>query len=166
VSEESLPRTAVLRNGLLLIIPVMVITFGLWSALPAPYGAEAFDRGIPSWLLSAENALRLAIFGIPVVLYFGRQSEVQVRGWYVYLVGLLAYLGSYLAQIYLPASAWSSSVIGFTAPAWTTLLWLAGIGLVCERSWLALPWHRWVYLAVVAVFVTVHVAHARMAFPG
>jgi len=158
--------TAVARNGVLLIVPAMVITFGLWSALPAQYGVEAFDRGVPAWLLNVENALRVAVFGIPVLLYFGRRSRLQVTGWYVYLVGMLAYLCSYLAQIYLPASAWSGSVIGFTAPAWTTLLWFAGIALVCERTWLALPWHRWVYLACAAAFVTAHTAHAYMAFQG
>ena len=166
VIEEPILGTAVSRNGLLLIIPAMVITFGLWSSLPAAYGAEAFDRGIPSRLLAVENALRLAVLGVPVILYFGRRSKLQVIGWYVYLIGMLVYLGSYLAQIYLPASAWSGSVIGFTAPAWTTLLWFAGIALVCERTWLARPWHRWVYLAFVVAFVTAHVAHASMAFLG
>lgn len=161
---ESFLWTAVLRNGVLLIMPAMVITFGLWTRLPAAYGAEAFDRGVPGWLLATENGLRLAVFALPLFLYFGRESRLQVAGWYVYVIGMLLYLGSYMAQIYLPASAWSSSILGFTAPAWSTLFWFVGIALVCENTWLSWPWHRAVYLVIATAFVGFHVAHACLVF--
>lgn len=162
--EASSLWTAVLRNGLLLIVPPMVITFALWPHLPAAYGAEAFDRDVAGWLLAIENVLRLAVFALPVFLYFGRESRLQAAGWYVYVIGMLLYLGNYMAQIYLPASAWSSGVLGFTAPAWSTLFWFAGIALVCENTWLSWPWHRAMYLVVATAFVVFHVAHAFVVF--
>ena len=164
MSQESILRTAVFRNGLLLILPAMAITFGLWSQLPDAYAAESFNSGVPTWLLLAENVLRVAVFGIPAFLYFGARDVLQARGWYVYGLGMLIYLGSYLAQIYTPGSSWSTSLLGFTAPAWTTLFWFVGIGLVCANTWLPVPWHRAVYLSVAVCFVVAHVAHASLAF--
>ena len=166
MTREPILGTAIVRNGLLLVAPAIVITFGLWSRLPAAYGAESFDHGVPTWLIFAENVLRIAVFAIPVFLYFGGRDVLQVRGWYLYGLGLLLYLGSYLAQIYLPGSAWSTSLLGFTAPAWTTLFWFVGIGLVCANTWLPFSWHRAVYLSVAVAFVVLHVAHASLAFFG
>ena len=77
-------------------------------------------------------------------------------GWYLYFGGLVVYLASYLVQIVFPTSVWSQSAIGFTAGARSTLFWLAGIGLVCPRSWLSIPWRRAIYLVCGAIFLTLH----------
>ena len=53
---DSLPARMLLRNGALLIIPPMVITFGLWGVLPAAYGPDLFWKGIPEWLSLLENS--------------------------------------------------------------------------------------------------------------
>jgi len=164
VPKESLVWTVVLRNGLLLIVPAMVITFALWPRLPAAYGGDAFNRGVPGWLIAAENGLRLGAIALPLFLYFGGESRLQVAGWYMYVTGLVLYLGSYVALIYFPASAWGSSIVGFTAPAWTTLFWFVGISLVCASTWLPWTWHRAVYLVLAISFVVAHVAHACVVF--
>jgi hypothetical protein len=139
------PKHMLLRNGALLIIPPMVITFGLWGALPAAYSPDIFWKGIPQWLGLFENLFRILVFSLPGILYFGKKEKGQSLGWYIYIGGLVAYLASYLMQIVFPGSAWSQNIIGFTAPAWSTMFWLTGIGLVCRRSWLPLPWHRAIY---------------------
>jgi hypothetical protein len=154
----------VLRNGALLLVPPLLITFGLWSSLPAAYGPDSFNRGIPSWLLVAENILRVAVFGIPLLLLFGNRGRVQAAGWAFYCAGMLIYLASYLAQMYLPGSAWGNSMIGFTAPAWTTLFWLVGIGLVCVKTWLSFSWRPGIYISVASAFVVVHSLHAYLAY--
>jgi hypothetical protein len=161
---DTFGRRAVLSNGLLLILPPTMITFGLWAALPPAYGAEHFWKDIPAWLGLFENVFRVLVFSLPAILYFGRQDELQRRGWYLHLGGLLAYLASYLAQIIFPDSGWSTNVIGFSAPAWTTLFWLIGIGLVCARSWLRIPWSRSIYVGCAVLFLMFHTAHTLLVY--
>lgn len=161
---DSLPARIFLRNGALLIIPPMVITFGLWGALPAAYSPELFWKDIPKWLGFFENIFRVLVFSLPGILYFGKKEKGQPSGWYLYFGGLAIYLASYLAQIVYPDGAWSQSIIGFTAPAWSTIFWLAGIGLVCARSWLPIPWHRAIYLLCASVFLIFHIWHTGLVY--
>ncbi|CAG0937366.1 hypothetical protein TFLX_06292 [Thermoflexales bacterium] len=153
-----------LRNGALLILPPMVITFGLWAALPPRYSFAQFWKDIPSWLGFLENLFRILVFGIPVLLYFGRGDKTQSLGWYFYSGGLIVYLASYLMQIVFPYSDWSMSVIGFSAPAWSTLVWLIGIGFVCSRSWLPLRWSRLIYLCCTVLFLIFHTGHTLLIY--
>ena len=78
----------------------------------------------------------------------------------LYAAGLLAYVSAWAAVIAGPGSAWSQSPLGFTAPAWTSLIWLAGIGRHSR-----LPWKRyrpWMYLAAAILFTAVHTLHAAI----
>jgi hypothetical protein len=156
--------STLLRNGALLIIPPMIITFGLWGGLPAVYGSDRFWKDIPGWLGLGENIFRILVFSLPGILYFGRKEPGQVLGWYLYIGGLVVYLASYLMQIVYPDSIWSKSLIGFAAPAWSTIFWLAGIGLVCARSWLPIPWHCAIYLLSAAIFLMFHIGHTGLVY--
>ena len=155
--SDSLWARILLKNGAWLIVPPMVITFGLWGALPAAYGPAMFWKDIPGWLGLLENLFRILVFALPAILYFGRHETGQTAGWVLYGAGLAVYLASYLLQIVFPGSSWSQSLPGFTAPAWSTILWLTGIGFVCVRSWLPLPWHRAIYLCCVFFFLLLSV---------
>ena len=161
---DSLPARILLKNGALLIIPPMIITFGLWGTLPAAYSPAIFWKNIPDWLGLLENLFRVLVFSLPGILYFGKKEAGQPFGWSLYVGGLVVYLASYLAQIVYPASAWSQSIIGFTAPAWSTLFWLAGIGLVCMRSWLPIPWRRSIYLLSTSIFLIFHIGHTGLVY--
>jgi hypothetical protein len=161
---DSLPARMLLRNGALLIVPPMIITFGLWGDLPPAYGPDLFWKGIPEWLGLMENTFRILAFGLPGILYFGKRETGQSLGWYLYAGGLVVYLASYALQIAFPHGGWRQSVIGFTVPAWSTLLWLAGIGLVCVRSWLPIPWHRAIYLSSAFFFLIFHVGHTGLVY--
>lgn len=164
MSNDSLLARILLRNGAWLVIPPMVITFGLWGALPTPYSLEVFWKDTPEWLGFLENTFRVLVFGLPAILYFGKKERGQPLGWYLYVGGLAVYLVSYLLQILFPNSGWSQSLIGFTAPAWSTLFWFVGVGLVCVRSWLPIPWHRAIYLGSAFFFLIFHIGHAGLVF--
>lgn len=126
---DSLPARILLRNGALLIIPPMLITFGLWGALPAAYGSGIFWREMPEWLGLFENIFRLVVFSLPGILFFGKKEKGHPLGWYLYIGGLVVYLASYLAQIVYPESVWSQSMIGFMPlpgqlhSGWQALVW-------------------------------------------
>lgn len=157
-------KRIVVRNGALLIIPPMIITFGLWGALPVAFSPDFFWKDIPYWLGLFENIFRILVFSLPGILYFGIKDKGQPLGWYLYTGGLVVYLASYLMQIVNPDNAWSQSIIGFTAPAWSTLFWLAGIGLVCMRSWLPIPWNRTIYLSSAFIFLIFHIWHTGLVY--
>jgi hypothetical protein len=161
---DSLPARILLRNGALLIIPPMLITFGLWGALPAAYGSGIFWKDIPEWLGLLENLFRLVVFSLPGILFFGKKEKGQPLGWYLYVGGLVVYLASYLVQIVYPESVWSQSIIGFTAPAWSTSFWLAGIGFVCMQSWLPISWNRAFYLWSAFLFLIFHIGHTGLVY--
>ena len=161
---DSLPPRLVLRNGALLIVPPMIISMGLWGALPEAYSPEMFSKDIPAQLGLFENIFRVVVFSLPGILYFGKTEKGQSLGWYLYFWGLPVYLASYLAQIVFPVSEWSQSVIGFTAPAWSTVFWFAGIGLVCAWSWLPIPWQRAVYFLCAGIFLVLHTGHAWLVY--
>ena len=57
-------------------------------------------------------------------------TRTQKTGLALYGFGTLVYFGSWLTLMYPISSEWPSSAIGFLAPAYTPLLWLAGIGLI------------------------------------
>jgi hypothetical protein len=161
---DSRPARLLLRNGALLIISPMIISFGLWGALPPAYSSDLFWKDIPRWLGLFENIFRVVVLSLPGILYFGKTETGQPLGWRLYIGGLVAYLASYVAQIVYPDSAWSQSVMGFTAPAWSPLFWFAGIGLVCARSWLAIPWHRAIYFSCACIFLIFHVGHTGLVY--
>ena len=156
----SLPREAYVRNGVWLTVPPLAISFGLWGALPEAYGAEQFDAGMPAWWRLTENVLRLVVFGLPAALVVGSRAELSRMAWPCYGLGLLAYLASYLMLVLWPEEAWSTSAVGFTAPAWTPAFWLVGLAMLCRASWLWARWRWWMYLVPVAAFLAVHVGHA------
>lgn len=164
LEKDSLLTKLILRNGAILIIPPMLISFGLWPMLPSAFGFEVFWKDIPKWLALSENISRIIVFAVPAFLFFGINEPIQKRGWILYASGIILYFLSYLLQICLPDSFWSKSIIGFTAPAWSTIFWFAGIGLVCSRSWLPIPWSRLVYIAFALLFLVFHIGHTVIVF--
>jgi hypothetical protein len=164
LETDSFLNRLIFRNGAILLIPPMAISFGLWSMLPSAFGVEFFWKDIPKWLGLAENISRIIVFALPAFLFFGIGEPLQKRGWILYASGIVLYFLSYLLQIYLPESLWSNSIIGFTAPAWTTIFWLSGIGLVCGRSWLPIPWSRLVYIVSALLFLLFHICHVMIVF--
>ena len=158
------PRKVILRNGALLVIPVLAISIGLWDFLPEVYSSKEFSREIPAWLALAENLFRVIIFSVPAILVFSNDEIENKWGWFLYTFGIAIYFCSYLFQILYPNSSWSTSYLGFTAPAWTTIFWLYGIGLTCSHSWLLSRWQRAIYIVPATLFVLLHMAHTTLVY--
>ncbi|MCB9563572.1 MAG: hypothetical protein H6708_24505 [Kofleriaceae bacterium] len=153
---------AVVRNGALLGVPPLVLSLSLWGLLPVAYSPAVFWDGVPSWLGLCENVARIVVFALPIVLCFGASTPAHRAGWVVYGAGVVAYAASYLLLVAWPSSAWATSLVGFTAPGWSTAIWFAGIAMVCRDSWLVARWRWWFYLVPVAGFLGFHLAHAAL----
>jgi hypothetical protein len=67
---------------------------------------------------------------------------------------VLIYFASWLPLIYARETAWSKSAAGLLAPAYTPLIWLAGIALVGGS---------WPYALASLLFVGLHVYHHILA---
>ncbi len=153
-----------LGNGFVLLLPVFLWNFFLTSRLPESYQLQNFWRGIPHSIALTETVLRILIFSLPLFFRLGFQTPGQKLGWLLYFCGLVLYFASWLMQIYFPDSLWSQSVIGFTAPAFTSALWLVGIGLIGRTLFFKIPYHYSIYLGITAGFVLVHSAHAYLVY--
>jgi hypothetical protein len=153
-------------NCFLLLIPVFVWNLIFYKRLPAPYQKPIWDD-VPKPLAAAENIFRTGAFVFPVFLRIELKTILQILGLILYLSGLSVYFFSWVLEIRSPESKWSKSAIGFTAPAWTTIFWLAGIGLIGQRMTInGLPYSFFIYMAIALVFTGVHTAHAALARPN
>jgi hypothetical protein len=134
------------------------------SKLPTLYSPEVFWKNIPSFIENGENFFRLIVFILPVLMPIRLETQSQKLGLWLYIAGTLIYFLSWLAQMYFPQSAWSLSVWGFLAPAYTPLIWLAGIGLIGGSLYFSSPYRSWMYIATSVIFLGFHLFHALTVF--
>ncbi len=154
--------------GFWLVLPPLIMDGLFTASLPAAFQPDSFWRDIPAAIAWPENALRALVIGLTLLLPLPWPLAGLGERWsglFVYAIGLISYALSWLMLIAWPFSSWSLSAIGFSAPAWTPLLWLAGIGLLTDRSRLGrfnfiLP----IYWLAAIAFCSAHVAHALTVF--
>jgi hypothetical protein len=145
------PRLQLL-NCFWLLLPIF-----LWNALFAarlPQQGFKSHAGVPQVVLLAETVLRIAVFVGPLLLPLGWQDRRSRAGLALYGLGLLVYFASWLPLIYRPEAAWSTSAAGLLAPAYTPLIWLAGIAVIGGS---------WPYALLSWLFVGAHVYHNILA---
>jgi hypothetical protein len=147
------------RNRFWLLVPVLLLDLALAGRLPPALEFDRFWSDIPAWIVVAENVLRVLVVAVPLLMPLAPAAGLVSAAVWTYGVGLAAYTAAWLMVVLAPSSAWSTSVVGFTAPAWTSLGWLVGIGLG-SRLRLVRGYRPWMYLAVAASFTAVHTFHA------
>ena len=107
-------------NCIWLLVPILAWNAAFSSKLAHP--AFEFDEAVPKSVLLLENLLRVAVMVLPLLmpLRWGTlQSEVGIA---FYIMGVLVYFASWIPLMVAPDSAWSNSLAGFLAPAYTPLL--------------------------------------------
>jgi len=101
----------------------------------------------------------------PIFMPAGIKSVVQLTGLALYISGALIYFISWIILICFPFSKWSRSKAGFLAPAYTPVLWLAGIGMMTGSFlWYDSYWFSIIYMVLSAVFLIFHISHVLKAF--
>jgi hypothetical protein len=117
----------------LLLLPAFVWNIAFADVLPPVFSKAIFWQDIPPALAVMENLFRALVFGLPFIMLLELSTQKQRQGLVVFTLGTLVYFGSWLLLMFLPASEWSASVIGFTSPAYTPALWLIGLAMVGRR---------------------------------
>lgn len=153
-----------LLNCFLLLIPLFAWNILLVDYLPKNYSPTIFEKDIPKFISYGENTLRFVVFVLPAFMIFSLKTSIHKIGLAVYLIGILIYFMSWGIQIVYPHSAWSTSAIGFTAPAFTTIIWFIGIGLIGNKSYLKIPHLSAIYISFSILFAAIHTTHAYLVF--
>jgi len=117
--------------------------------LPERYNPEIFWKDIPKIIQYGENILRIIVFLLPVIMLLSFKTKLQKTGLHIYLLDIILYFASWVAQIYLPESGWSKSMLGFLAPAYTTQIWLLGIGLIGNKTFFKIPHMYIIYIYII-----------------
>lgn len=151
-------------NCFLLLIPVFIWNLVFINYLPKGYTPSFFWKDIPVVIGTTENILRIIVFLIPLIMVFSIKTKQQKIGFIIYLIGIAVYFLSWIVQIYFQQNSWSISQIGFMAPAYTTLIWFVGIGLIGKDSFLKIPYMSAIYVCLSTVFVIFHSIHCYIVF--
>ncbi len=159
--------TAIQRYALscgLLLVPAILWNIALTEHLPTAFSRAEFWRDIPTSLAFAENSLRVAVFALPFFMPLDIWAPTSKRALLIYVSGTLVYFASWLALIVSPASRWSTSALGFTAPAYTPFLWLLAIGLLGRQLFWGAFYRRWMYLVLALAFLAAHISHTALVY--
>jgi hypothetical protein len=157
--------TKYLYNGVFLLLITMLWNIIFYEYLPETFSLENFTKNVPAIVLIGENIFRILTFGFTIFLLVGLRDKAQKIGLALYIVGVIIYFASWAAQMFLPESMWSQSLIGYTAPAFTSIIWLLGIGLLGKDLVIKkIPYNRFVFISLSITFVVFHTAHAVIAY--
>jgi len=160
--RQQVPHYAL--NCFILLIPMFLWNILFIGSLPSAFSLENFWKDIPPVLGTTESVLRILVFALPVLMPLSIKTRGQKIGLGLYLGGLAVYFLSWTMQIVYPESSWSLSMLGFTACAFTPILWLTGIGLIGKKMYFKIPFHPIIYIALSVAFVVVHTMHAYIVY--
>lgn len=153
----------VLMNAIWLTFPALIWNMFFASRLPPRFLPESFWKDIPGIVHYGENILRTLAFAIPA-FFAVAPPRAGRRGWGCYIAGTLIYFVSWLPLMFAPGSAWSSSMVGFMAPAYTPLIWLVGIGLLGTEFYFPLRYRPVHYIAPAVLFTIFHCTHTAIVY--
>ena len=148
----------------LLLLPAVLWNVAFVDHLPPAYAAAEFWRDIPAPLATFENVLRIVVFVLPFAMPLDFSSAAQRRALRIFVLGTLVYFCSWWAVMAWPGSSWSTSALGFTAPAYTPALWLLGISLLGQRLFWGHAYRWWMYLVVSIGFLAAHISHTVLVY--
>lgn len=154
----------VLLNGYIPLIPILVWNFIFASRLPQAYDYQSFNSNIPLIITVGENLFRSIIFILPLFFRLNINSCLNIKKMSVFSIGLILYFTSWITLIYAPDSMWSSSVFGFTAPAYTPIIWLTGLSLIADSYYFKLRYSKWHFILPAIAFSIFHISHALYVY--
>jgi len=152
-------------NCFWLLVPILIFNIIFERQLPPAFQMDVFWRGIPQSIGMPENVLRILVTILPFFMRLRASTPNQRLGLAVYGAGLLAYFSSWILLIVAPGSAWSRSIFGFMAPAYTPVVWLASIAMIGSDFLIPrIPFKPWMYLVLSTLFLCFHNLHTYIVY--
>jgi len=152
----------IMTNGYILIFPIIIWNISFFSYLPSSYAPSNFNSDIPLWIIVGENLFRMVLFIFPLFVQVNIKISFGNKGLIIYLLGVLIYFSSWLAIIISPSSVWSSSVLGYSAPAYTPIIWILGLSMMVDSYYFKyrLNYSKWHFLLPSLSLIGFHISHA------
>lgn len=147
-----------------LTVPILVWNVVCTRFLPPALASNEFSRDIPPLVTYGENTLRMVVMVLPFLMPLEVATGGQRRGLLLFTVGTVFYVLAWVPLMIAPQSGWSTSWLGFVAPAYTPIVWLTGLGLVGRRLYVPSPYRRWMYVALACVFIAFHLTHTSIVY--
>ena len=120
-----------------------------WNlAFTAKLKMDEFGGKIPGWYDAGENILRAAAFAYPLIRSLDSSQALFMPGIILYAAGTALYFASWLPLMAERPASWMTSLAVQLAPAYTPILWLAGIALMANSP---------LELGISVLFVAAHV---------
>lgn len=147
-----------------LTVPILVWNVVFTRFLPPALASNEFSRDIPALVRHGENALRIIVMVLPFLMPLDVATAGQRRGLWLFVAGTLLYFLAWLPLMIAPRSRWSTSWMGFVAPAYTPIVWLTALALIGRRLYLPSPFRWWMYGVLACGFVAFHATHASIVY--
>ncbi len=147
-----------------LLLPIMLWNMAFTSKLPRTFSTEFFEKDISAFTANGENFFRLMVFILPLLMPLRIITQSQKIGPWLYGAGSLIYFLSWVMLIRFPQGNWSRSILGFLAPTYTPLIFLAGIGLMGSSLYFPSLYKAWMFIVIAAIFVGFHVSHTLLIY--
>lgn len=151
-------------NCFLLVIPVLIWNIILASKLPVSFQHEIFNDKIPALIVWGESSCRVVIFLLTMLMPLPDSVKEKRGGFILYAAGLSLYFTSWIALIYYPDNSWSRSLAGFSAPSYTPLFWLAGIGWTGGKFYFRFTSGKLIFIIFSMLFLLFHNAHTLIVY--
>lgn len=153
----------ILTNGYIPLIPILIWNYIFISKLPLVYQPQFFNHEIPILITVGENLFRTIIFIMPLFFKLSFDETRQMKGLFVFIIGVLLYFISWLILMYMPDSTWSNNIFIFSAPAYTPIIWLIGLSMMVERYYF-FRYSKWHYITPSILFSIFHIYHSIYVF--
>ena len=146
-------------------VPILVWNVVCTRFLPPALASNEFSRAIPPLVTYGENTLRIVVMVLPFLMPLESRQAASAEASCCLRRGdgvLCSRVGPVMIA---PQSGWSTSWLGFVAPAYTPIVWLTGLGLIAAGySRARAPYRRWMYVALACGFVAFHVTHTSIVY--
>lgn len=148
-----------LQNCFVLLIPILIWNLIFFRKLP-----EALKESKPQPPVSkifdiAETLFRIIVFSMTLFMKLELATLLQKAGLLLYVFGVLLYFISWVPLIGNRSNRWCDSYIGLLAPSFTPVIWLFGIGLIGNTSFIAIEHISWIFILLSILFIISHVIH-------
>ena len=142
-----------------MFIPILIFNIILFQKLPLHY-----LKNIAHPIIFMETIARILTIAFSFIMVINIQSKIGKIDLIIYIIGVVIYLASYFIVIYFNNAIIEKNIFVILSPYWTSIIWLIGIGLIGNISFLKIPYHFTNYIILSIIFTTIHTIHGYLCY--